>query len=138
MKNNNITIIANIEDDFAIEGFQNQLIQAMINILNNSKDAFKDNYIEDRFIFIESKNSSNKFEISIKDNAGGIKEEIINKIFEPYFTTKHKSIGTGIGLSMVHQIVTKHHNATIGVINETYEYEGKNYTGACFKIEFEK
>ena len=48
-----------------------------------------------------------------------------------------KSIGTGIGLSMVHQIITKHHNATIRVINETYEYETKSYIGACFKIEFE-
>ena len=138
MKNNNITIVSNIKDDFYIDGFQNQLIQAIINILNNSKDAFNDNEIKERFIFIESQNVLNKQIITIKDNAGGIKDEIIHKIFEPYFTTKHKSIGTGLGLSMVHQIVTKHHNATIEVENETYEYEQNKYVGACFKIEFEK
>ena len=54
MKNNNITIVLNIKDDFYIDGFQNQLIQAIINILNNSKDAFKIIDIEDKFIFIES------------------------------------------------------------------------------------
>ena len=138
MKNNNITIIVNTKDDLWIEGFQNQLIQATINILNNSKDAFKENNCEDKLIFIETTLISNNLQLKIKENAAGIKEDIIDKIFEPYFTTKHKSIGTGIGLSMVHQIITKHHEATIEVLNETYEYEQKNYTGASFKIEFKK
>lgn len=138
--NHNITIIENTKDDMRFDAFENQLIQALINILNNSKDALKEHIAEDkpRLIFIETKNIINGFVLKIKDNAGGISENVIQKIFEPYFTTKHKSIGTGIGLSITHQIITKHHNANITASNETYEYDGKTYTGACFTIIFNR
>ncbi len=138
--NHNITIIRNTKDDMIFDGYENQLIQALINILNNSKDALKE-YIkdgEDRIILIETKNIINGFTLKIKDNAGGIPENVIHKIFEPYFTTKHKSIGTGIGLSITHQIITKHHNADITASNETFEYNDKTYTGACFTILFNR
>ena len=138
--NHNITIIQNTKDDMRFDAFENQLIQALINILNNSKDALKEHISEGntRLIFIETKNIINGFILKIKDNAGGIPENVIEKIFEPYFTTKHKSIGTGIGLSITHQIITKHHNANITASNETYEYDGKTYTGACFTIIFNR
>jgi len=136
MKNNNITIVTDFDDNLVIDGFKNQLIQAFINILNNSKDAFHEKDILEKMIFITTKIVEKNLVLTIKDNAGGIKKEIINKIFEPYFTTKHKSIGTGIGLSMVHQIITAHHNASIEVTNETYTYNENIYTGACFKITF--
>lgn len=58
------------------------------------------------------------------------------KIFEPYFTTKHKSVGTGIGLSMAHKIITEQHNASLEVDNETFEYQNQIFTGACFTITF--
>jgi PAS domain S-box-containing protein len=136
----NITIIQNTKDDMRFDGYENQLIQALINILNNSKDALKEHVAEDkpRLIFIETKNIINGFILKIKDNAGGIPENVIQKIFEPYFTTKHKSIGTGIGLSITHQIITKHHNANIAASNETYEYDDITYTGACFTIIFNR
>ena len=136
--NNNIVIILSTKEDINILGYENQLIQALINILNNAKDALKENVknSEDKLIFIETKNIQNGLVLNIKDNAGGIPENVIEKIFEPYFTTKHKSIGTGIGLSITDQIITKHHNANITASNETYEYEGKTYTGACFTITF--
>ncbi|MTV29277.1 HAMP domain-containing histidine kinase, partial [Nitriliruptoraceae bacterium ZYF776] len=104
--NHNITMILNTNDDIRIDGYENQLIQALINILNNSKDALKENLQnnEEKLIFIETKNINNSLTLKIKDNAGGIPENVINKIFEPYFTTKHKSIGTGIGLSIAYQI----------------------------------
>jgi signal transduction histidine kinase len=122
------------------DGYENQLIQALINILNNSKDALKEHVKEgdNRLIFIETKNIINGFILKIKDNAGGIPENVIQKIFEPYFTTKHKSVGTGIGLSITHQIITKHHNANITASNEIYEYEDKIYSGACFTITFNR
>ncbi len=63
-------------------------------------------------------------------------DSIMPKIFEPYFTTKHQSIGTGIGLSMTHKIITEHHKGRIEVHNEEYEYDGKNYKGAFFEITF--
>jgi PAS domain S-box-containing protein len=138
--NHNITIIQNTKDDMRFDGYENQLIQALINILNNSKDALKEHVKEgdNRLIFIETKNIINGFILKIKDNAGGIPENVIQKIFEPYFTTKHKSIGTGIGLSITHQIITKHHNANITASNEIYEYEDKIYSGACFTITFNR
>ncbi len=136
--NHNINVILDIKDDMKIEAYENQLIQALINIINNSKDALKENIKtnEMKLLFIETKNIKDHLILEIKDNAGGIPKNIIDKIFEPYFTTKHKSLGTGIGLSITHQIITKHHHANIFVSNETYEYENKIYTGACFTIIF--
>ena len=135
--NNNITLISKLEDDAIIDGFENQLIQAIINIINNAKDALNERIKDDdKFIFIETKKINDTLVLSIKDNAGGIPAKVIDKIFEPYFTTKHQSIGTGIGLSITHQIITKHHHARIDVQNTTYKYENKEYTGANFQITF--
>ena len=72
--------------------------------------------------------------ISVKDNALGIKNEIIERIFEPYFTTKHKSQGTGIGLYMNKLIIEKNIKGSISVSNDEYIFEDKNYIGANFTI----
>ena len=74
--------------------------------------------------------------IKIKDNANGIDEKIIKRIFEPYFTTKYKSQGTGIGLYMSQEIITRHMNGTLSVENISYEYKGSTFEGALFTIEF--
>lgn len=136
--NNHITLITKLEDDAIIHGYENQLIQAIINIINNSKDALKENNHErEKLLFIETKKINNSLFLTIKDNAGGIEPKILDKIFEPYFTTKHQSIGTGIGLSITHQILTKHHHAFIDVFNKTYTYNDEKCTGAIFQIKFE-
>jgi len=72
--------------------------------------------------------------ISIKDNAGGIKQEHIDKIFEPYFTTKHQSQGTGIGLFMSREIITRHLHGSIKVQNSSFTYQEEKYVGAKFII----
>ena len=129
-----INIVPNIED-FEIYQNENQFVQVLINIFNNAKDAFTiTNLPTDRYFFIDTKIKEDSIEIILKDNAGGIKEDVINKIFEPYFTTKHQSLGTGIGLYMSNQIIQKQFNGTIEVSNQEFEFDGKIHKGAQFKI----
>jgi signal transduction histidine kinase len=131
--NNDIKIILDLQD-VMLENCQNELLQVSINILNNSKDALKDAPYEDKLLFIAIYKEDEVAVISIKDNAGGIPEEILPKIFDAYFTTKHKSQGTGLGLYMSYQIITNRFSGTINVSNEEYEYQGKKYKGAHFKL----
>jgi len=137
MKKNDIALLINNEGDFSFSGYENELTQACINIINNAKDALLENLTneEDKYIFINISNKDGNY-IEFIDNGGGISEDVIPRIFEPYFTTKPQDIGTGIGLSMTHQIVTEHHNAQIEVSNKEYEYNGNKCKGASFKIIF--
>ncbi|RXJ84919.1 PAS domain S-box protein [Arcobacter sp. CECT 8985] len=135
LKNREINIVENIES-ISITGFDNELIQVIMNLINNARDALEENkQIEKRYIFINIHKENSNVIFEIIDNAGGIKEEIKNKIFEPYFTTKHKSLGTGIGLYMSEEILVKHMNGQINVKNRNFKYEGKSYKGAQFTIK---
>ncbi|WP_320036051.1 PAS domain S-box protein [Halarcobacter sp.] len=122
--------------DIFIENNENILTQALINIYNNAKDALAEyvKHKDKRYFFISLEETGNTLYLHFKDNAGGISTNIMNQIFDPYFTTKHESIGTGLGLYMTYQIVTKQLKGTIEVHNVTYEYEGKIYKGAEFII----
>lgn len=138
-KNNYINLVLNLEDDIEIDGNINELVESFINILNNSKDAIKQNVDneDDRVIIITSKKlDKNSLELKIVDSGGGIDKTVLNHIFEPYFTTKHQSIGTGLGLSLVDKILRQRHKAIINVSNEKIEYNNKKLIGACFKIVF--
>lgn len=133
LKNKEITIIKN-NLDIEFETYEREIIQVFMNIVNNSIDAFENkNY--DKFIFFETEKLENKIIIKIKDNAGGIDENIIDRIFEPYFTTKEAKQGTGIGLYMCNEIVVKHLNGKIIVSNESFEYENQKCKGSQFTIE---
>jgi len=134
IKKSNIQIIKNIDKNIVITNLDNQLIQCYINIINNAKDAFIENDIKPRYIFVDISKDNNNVIINIKDNAGGIEKENLNKIFEPYFTTKHESQGTGIGLNMTFKLITEGMKGNIYVSNTTYTYENKKYTGAKFTI----
>lgn len=123
-----------IDTKASILGYKNEFQQAILNILQNAIDALVKNRTDNRTIFIEYKDNV----LSIKDNAGGIDEKIIEKIFEPYFTTKHQSQGTGIGLYMTQEILQKHMNAEVKVKNITFEYKGESYEGSNFIITFKK
>lgn len=138
MIDNNITVVVNLKNNGLLHAFPNQLVQALINILNNAKDALKEKINEDslRLLLVQTQQNDNQLILTIKDNAGGISSDAMPKIFEPYFTTKHKSVGTGIGLSMAHKIITEQHNASIEARNETFEYQSQTFTGACFTITF--
>jgi len=131
----NIEVIEELED-ISITNLDNELVQVMINLLHNARDALETKQDERKLIFVTIKKQHNNVIISIKDNAGGIEDSIINKIFEPYFTTKYKAQGTGIGLYMCQEIITKHMGGGITVTNQKFSYEGKEYKGAEFKIKF--
>ncbi len=133
-KNRNIEVVLDVSS-VEIVGFENEFIQALMNILNNAKDILENiNNKEARVIKISIAKQNDKAVIKIHDNGGGIPEDIIAKVFEPYFTTKHQSQGTGIGLYMTQQIIVKHLGGTIGVKNIPIEHKGKSYLGAEFTI----
>ena len=132
-----IKIIQNIEK-LELSSIENELIQVLINILNNAKDALLKVENHKRFIFINTYKKDNNVIIEIKDNAEGIHSDAISRIFEPYFTTKHKSQGTGIGLYMSEKIVKNHLNGSLFVSNENYSYDGVDYIGAKFTIKIPK
>ena len=133
IKNREIDIIDNIED-IRLRGFERELLQVLLNILNNAKDALSD-IDDEKYIFIDIyRTTDGNAVIKIKDNAGGIDESIIERIFEPYFTTKHKSQGTGLGLYMSQEIIARHMNGSLEVSNETYIYKDKQYKGALFTL----
>ncbi|MEA3352680.1 MAG: PAS domain-containing sensor histidine kinase [Campylobacterota bacterium] len=123
--NMDIKYIENIEEITIYEN-ENLLIQALINIFNNAKDAMAHVDIKNRFLFVDIKKVDDKVQISIKDSGGGVPENIIHNIFDPYFTTRSKTDGTGIGLYMTNQIITKHLNGTINVNNVKYSYNPKS------------
>jgi signal transduction histidine kinase len=131
-----IKIIENIEN-IELVTYENELVQALINILNNARDELiKLPNDSEKLIFIDVlKSTKNTILIYIKDNAGGIEDENLDKIFEPYFSTKHKSQGTGIGLYMTEEIITKHLDGQIFVKNKEFIYNDKSYIGAQFIIE---
>jgi signal transduction histidine kinase/ABC-type nitrate/sulfonate/bicarbonate transport system substrate-binding protein len=127
-----ITLIRNIQN-INFTSYENELIQVLMNIFINAKDALA-NRESEKLIIITIKQVENNLVIKIKDNAGGIKEDIIDKIFEPYFTTKHQFNGTGIGLYMSKLIVEKHLDGEISVQNIDFKFNSKTYNGALFKI----
>ncbi len=100
---NQIKTKVDVRANFEIDGIENEFKHVLINLINNSKDAFVDNKIKNRTILI----IIDKDEILIQDNAGGIPANLIKRIFEPNFTTKEEGKGTGIGLYMTKQILDK-------------------------------
>jgi len=123
MNNDNIKIVYDYRSVETLTLYDSELMQVVLSILTNSQDAFKENKILNPTITIVTQ--KNFFTIS--DNAGGISEEIIEKIFDPYFSTKNEKDGTGLGLYMSKLIVDDHHNGKLSVENR----DG----GACFTIE---
>ncbi len=131
-KNNHILLKKVIEDtDLEYNGASSMLSQVILNIFSNAKDILVEKDIKNRIVTITLKKEKNVTIIKIKDNAGGVPEEIIDKIFDPYFTTKHQSQGTGIGLYMSSQIIQKHFNGLLTVKN-TKDEDG---FGAEFTIK---
>ena len=134
-KNSNIQIVNQLKD-VELFGLESELVQVFMIILNNAKDAFEHIKKEDeKYIFVTIHDDEDYVYIKIKDTAKGIPSDIIHRIFEPYFTTKHQAHGTGIGLYMTEEIIEKHMKGTIVVSNQEFNYENNTYTGAQFEIK---
>ena len=134
LKDNSIDLVLNLSN-LTVYGNQNQLTQVLLNLLSNAKDALIQNQNENsRYIFIETSKINNQIEILVKDTAGGINENIIDKVFNKYFTTKDSNNGTGLGLNLAKKIIEEQFKGNIEVKNETFKYDNKDYKGAVFKI----
>jgi PAS domain S-box-containing protein len=116
LKYNNISVMVNEERDVKVAGFPNEYSQVILNILNNAKDAIVAREVRGEITIDISKENDSAI-VSIKDNGGGITKNIINKIFDSYFTTKKGGEGTGIGLYVSKVIIEEHMNGHINVKN---------------------
>ena len=136
LNKNCIKIDLNLDDNIYVYNFANEFSQALINILQNASETLnlkvKENEL--RVIKIITKQLEDSVSIEIIDNAGGINSEILNKIFEPYFTTKHKFQGTGLGLYMTRKIIQESMKGKISVSNDNFTFENQKCFGALFKI----
>ena len=126
----NIEIRFKSNDGFNVNGYMNEYMQVIISILTNAKDTLVHREVEDAYIQIDLLETSSNIVLKIGDNAGGIKEEDLYRIFDPYFTTKHKSMGTGLGLYISKMIIEKNMNGILSVENDQ--------EGATFNITMEK
>ncbi|RXJ87135.1 DUF3365 domain-containing protein [Arcobacter sp. CECT 8985] len=107
----NIKVSININENFIFFGSRNELVQVFVNIINNAKDAFIANEIEKRIIVIRTYKNLDKTIISIQNNAGQISNQVLGKIFKPYFSTKDLSVATGIGLYICKVIVERYNGS---------------------------
>lgn len=115
---NSITFDIQVDENISYYGYKSELGQVVLNILNNAKDALLVRNIENKYIKIQLvKQSDKKLIIVIEDNAGGIQKDIIDKVFDPYFSTKNSKNGTGLGLYIAKIIITDHFQGKIDVAN---------------------
>ncbi len=114
VKSNKISINMYENENIFIKTYANELIQVLINILNNAIDALESVKRDNKFVNLYVKSSNNRVLIYIEDNASGISDENLKKLFEPYFSTKGKN-GTGLGLYMSHMIIQKQFDGDIRV-----------------------
>ena len=119
LKDKNIEVLIKIDKDVKIYGYRSEFEQVILNILSNAKYALVKNEVKNPQVIISLDIDENDMiKLYIKDNAGGIKTEPIEKIFEPYFTTKDTSSGTGIGLYMSKLIIEKNMGGVLRAYND--------------------
>ncbi|NLO16822.1 MAG: hypothetical protein GX118_01315 [Arcobacter butzleri] len=121
-------------NNIQVVGNSSELSQVFLNILNNAKDIMIEKLKDNRKIFITILLKEDEAQIEIQDNGGGVPDTIIEKVFDPYFTTKHKSQGTGIGLYMSKDIVEKKLSDFLSVRNREVVLGDQLFNGACFII----
>jgi len=117
LESHKIEMKLHFESQKEIEIYENEIMHVIINIVKNAQDILVAKDVKNPKIEILTKDLDNGVKIDIQDNAGGIEKENLDKIFEPYFSTKKEKNGTGIGLYMSKIIVEKNHNGTLNASN---------------------
>ncbi|HFU74722.1 MAG TPA: GHKL domain-containing protein [Arcobacter sp.] len=118
LKEHHIELITKIpQEHITTKITTGEVPQVIINIINNAKDILIEKQVDCPIIQLNLYTQENTIIITIEDNGGGVPEHILPRIFEPYFTTKHKSKGTGLGLHMSYLIIDNL-NGTLQAINE--------------------
>jgi len=138
LEKQNIQIKLEVKENVELNTFYNELSHVFLNIISNSKDALCSTcHKDDRIIKIIVNKYKDKVVVNMIDNGGGIPEDIMPKIFEPYYTTKYKSAGTGIGLYMSKQIIEKHMEGSISYKNIVHKIkeDETNYKCSLFTIK---
>ncbi|WP_238699070.1 HAMP domain-containing sensor histidine kinase [Helicobacter sp. MIT 05-5294] len=141
LRQNEINIAVECPKDIELYGYKSAFSQVILNLIKNSEDILKERLIAPARIridvsienhgLLQELSSKGCVKILFTDNGGGIKLEDIQKVFEPYFTTKHKSVGTGIGLYMSKQIIEKQMQGSIEVRNVRYNGESDLCDNVC-------
>lgn len=126
LQSKGIRLMVHTDGDTSFTCLKNELSQVLLNIIANGMEAIENSKIEDGEVSVSVESDESEVTIIIDDNAGGIPQNIMDRIFEPYFTTKAKSNGTGIGLYMSKTIIEEHMHGRLEVDN--------TFSGASFKI----
>ncbi|MFK5976806.1 MAG: nitrate- and nitrite sensing domain-containing protein [Sulfurovum sp.] len=126
IENKNIEIIKRLNSEDSFSTYSNEVKQVIINLLKNAEDILLERDIEKGYIKIHTYQKDNRFILEIEDNGGGVPIDIVDKIFNPYFSTKIGKNGTGLGLYMSKTIIEEHCKGTIDIEN--------NDKGAIFRV----
>ena len=129
LEHNNITMDVAVDKELQIFGHNNEFVQVLLNLINNSREAITAQK-RSGLIKITANDRGNTIHITVEDNGGGIETQDMEQIFEPYFTTKHQTQGTGLGLYMSHQIIVNNMKGSI--------YAENRGDGTCFSITLPK
>ncbi len=130
LESNSITVQKECDSKARMMTYTNELLQVVLNLIKNAEDVLVQNKTKEPLITIRCYDDKEKSILEIEDNAGGIDESILDKIFDPYFTTKEQHNGTGLGLYMSKVIIQEHCEGTLSVANSA--------KGACFRIIMDK
>lgn len=126
-KNHSIELAIVCDDSISLYGIPGEFYQVILNLLANAKDALLESRQSHPYVLLRASRAGQRIHIDVEDNGGGIAPEILNKVFEPYFTTKEEGKGSGIGLYMSKMIVENNMQGRLSVAN-TRE-------GACFTLD---